>query len=129
MHELMSNDLKEKENEVKKGEDIVQVESQPDDPSATHEELGNLQVWTLVLFVDYFYFLTSRLRGNESILRAFTIHEEETEFKSFLQNFDSSFRATSHCFSKQLINDCTYSTKMIRYSYVSILIFVIVRLW
>lgn len=44
IHELLTQQLDETEEEIKKAEDIVQVESQPDDPTATHEELSNLQV-------------------------------------------------------------------------------------
>ena len=44
IHELLTQQLDETEEEIKKDEDIVQVESQPDDPTATHEELSNLQV-------------------------------------------------------------------------------------
>ena len=44
IHELLTQQLDETEEKVKKGEDVVQIESKPDDPSATHEELSNLQV-------------------------------------------------------------------------------------
>ena len=42
---MLNQQLDEKEEEIKKGEDIVQTESKPDDPTATHEELSNLQVF------------------------------------------------------------------------------------
>ena len=45
IHDLLSQQLDEKEAKVKKGEDIVETESKPDDPTATQEELSNLQVF------------------------------------------------------------------------------------
>jgi hypothetical protein len=44
IHDLLVQQLDEKETEVKKGEDIVETESNPDDPTATQEELSDLQV-------------------------------------------------------------------------------------
>lgn len=44
IHELLTQQLDETEDEIKKAEDVVQVESQPEDPTATHEELADLQV-------------------------------------------------------------------------------------
>ncbi|XP_028414728.1 nuclear anchorage protein 1-like isoform X2 [Dendronephthya gigantea] len=43
IYELLSVQLDETEQEIKKGEQIVQIESKPEDPAATHEELSNLQ--------------------------------------------------------------------------------------
>ena len=44
VYRLMTRELNETEKEIHEAESVVQSESQPEDPTATYEELSKLQV-------------------------------------------------------------------------------------
>lgn len=48
-HELLNHHLEKADQIIKASEEIIATESNPDDPSATHEELRALKVYIGVL--------------------------------------------------------------------------------